>query len=154
MRFFSLLAAFAAAVVIHAPAIAAENVLENAAENATASYSNFVPIKLQPPYNWIYGDKLGDRILQVLDAPYEDYSAPAWSHHIALQCIDWYYCNVTMVYTVGTGRSRSWIGVIFQGPWARVNDFVRQEGIDRSTAYNRVRVNDTEGADSNAFEVY
>ncbi|OJD22745.1 hypothetical protein ACJ73_05904 [Blastomyces percursus] len=150
MKLFRLLTAFFAAVVINAPTTAAEN----ASENAAAQFSEFYPVKLPLPPNWVYGDKLGDRILKVFDASYTQYNASTWLHNTVLQCVDFYYCNVTMIYTVGTGKDKSWIGVIFQGPHATKKDFIRQPGVGQSAAYNRFRVNATEGVDSNAFEVY
>ncbi|OJD10931.1 hypothetical protein ACJ73_09658 [Blastomyces percursus] len=128
MKLWSLLAAFFTVVVIPAPAAAAEDIF-------------FHQLWLQPPLNWLYGEKLGDRILEVFDAEYEKYNISDWVIVAEQKCIDWLFCNTTMIYSVGDGTPhKSWIGVVFQGPHAFQPEFYRQDGITDSTVLLKYRM--------------
>ncbi|OJD18556.1 hypothetical protein AJ78_01397 [Emergomyces pasteurianus Ep9510] len=131
MKLWSLPAAFFAVAVMLASA--------TAAENATPAISYFRRLHMPLPLNWLYGDKLGDRILRVFDAAYPEYNVTGWLNFVAMHCVDWYYCNTTMVYTVGNGDQKNWMGVLFQGPHATQDDFYREQGVGNSIILNRFR---------------
>ncbi|KKZ67109.1 hypothetical protein EMCG_07219 [[Emmonsia] crescens] len=98
----------------------------------------FSEVPLEPPYNWIYGEKLGYRIIDVFDSPYENYTSSEWGEFIAQKCIDTILCQGTLTYTVHDNASKHRLAVTFRGPWLYSYDFERLEGIEDSVAENKV----------------
>ncbi|PGH28589.1 hypothetical protein GX50_08671 [[Emmonsia] crescens] len=105
---------------------------------AAAANIYFQDVPLEPPLNWIYGEKLGYRIIDVFDSLYENYTAEGWAGFIAQKCIDTLLCQGTLTYTVSDNASKNRLGVTFRGPWLYSYNFEREKGIEDSVAANKV----------------
>ncbi|PGH10258.1 hypothetical protein GX51_00013 [Blastomyces parvus] len=134
------LAAFFAVVAMHAPA--------TAAVNATASLPQFLELPLEPPLDWLYKEKLGYRIIMVLDAATDEYDIYGWEDFVETQCLGMELCDSVLLYTVptGEGEHRRWMGVLFRAPHPSPSDFYREDGIRLSRVFVKIH-NDTASVD-------
>lgn len=81
------------------PLAAALLAISASAPAAAAADPTFQPVPLPAPQNWIYKEKLGYRIIDVSDAPYEDYNIYQWFQTISEKCIDTPLCQGFLIYT-------------------------------------------------------
>ncbi|KKZ65702.1 hypothetical protein EMCG_01264 [[Emmonsia] crescens] len=95
-------------------------------------------IPFHEPLNWIYGEKLGYRIIDVFDSPLGNYTDDGWLHFVEQKCID-KLCQGLLTYKVGEHAPEYRVGVTFRGPWIYARDFERNEGIWDSHAGNMVQ---------------